>query len=187
MKLTLALASLLALASAAPTAEHKRQPHGAVLPAFTHTWTDTPGLGYYTANTYGRVFFPQFAGEHPISTHQTFTPSTSLRGKKVRLGFHKGSAAITAGTRFRVHTSLSSLDLHAGVNKADTNNQRDNQVAVFEVSRTNGAVNLIEGGTFTVPDRTKFTLEIVGDNKVPPNADFEFNAGVGEGLYLVRV
>lgn len=188
MKFNIALlAGLISLASAAPApvAEEKRQPSGSTTPNFTHIWTDTPGVGFFTASSVGRVLFPLSPNTHPISTHQTFT-STSLQNTNVKVGFNKGSANIAEGTKFRVHLSLADLDLNAGQNKAG-NNARDSQVATFEIQRGTGAVVLVEGGTFLYPNRAKVTLEVVGDNKNPPNADFSFNTAAGEGLYLTNV
>ena len=187
MRFTIALlTSLVALVCAAPTPAplgEKRQPAVAVRPSFSHTWTDVPGNGFYTATTQGRVLFDNV---HPISTHQTFT-NVPFLGQQARVGFTKGSAHIAEGTRFRVHISLPDLDLQNGVNKANTNNKRDRHIATFEIERGTGNVKLIELGTFTVPNSAKFTLEIVGDSKNPPVADFSFNAAGGEGLYLTRV
>ena len=180
MKFAVALlTTLLTLTTASPTPlVEKRQ---SVRPSFTHTWTDRPDPGFYTAATTGRVLFDNV---HPISTHQTFV-NTPLRNQPARIGFLKGSTTIAEGTRFRVHLSLPDLDLQKGVNKASTNNKRDRHLATFEVERGTGAVKLIELGTFTVPDRAKFTLEIVGDSKNPPVADFWFDTA-SAGLVLTR-
>lgn len=186
MRFTIALLTgLVALVSAAPAPapfEEKRQSSVSVRPSFSHVWTNVPGNGFYTATTEGRVLFDNV---HPISTHQTFT-DVPFRGQQAKVGFTKGNADIAEGTRFRVHTSLPDLDLQKGVNKADTNNKRDRHIATFEVERGTGNIKLIELGTFSVPNSVKFTLEIVGDSKNPPVADFRFNAAAGEGLFLTR-
>jgi hypothetical protein len=181
MKFALAfLTTLLTLTTASPTPIPEKR--ASIRPSFTHTWTDVPSPGYYTASTTGRVLFDP---THPISTHQTFL-NNPLRNQQARIGFLKGSASIAEGTRFRVHLSLPDLELQAGVNKAGTNNKRDRHVATFEVERGTGAVKLIELGTFTVPDRGSFTLEIVGDSKNPPVANFWFDAR-SAGLTLTKV
>jgi hypothetical protein len=187
MKFNIALLSaFVGLATAAPASDAsnsrptwKRQYNtGTVRPSFTHVWTDKPGLGFFKASSTGHIRFGT------TETDQTFQPDTSLRGQSAIVGFDLNVPRddINDGTEFQVFLAQEDLVLEKDKDKPNTNNKRGTYVARFFFE--DGVPKLAggESGKFKVPDKTQFTLQVVGSN----GAEFEFNAAAGEGLTIDR-
>lgn len=166
-----------------PKGNWKRQNTTSLHPSFTHTWTDTPGLGSFTASSTGRVRFPTYNPTlPPIETDQTFFPDASLRGQVGIVGFDVSPGKLADETTFQVFVALPGLVLENGTGKSDINNQRDLYVARFIVR--GGIPQLVEGetGRFLVPNSDSFVLQVVGSY----GANFEFDAAAGEGLTVTK-
>ncbi|KAF2449726.1 hypothetical protein P171DRAFT_480793 [Karstenula rhodostoma CBS 690.94] len=152
---------------------------GTIRPSFTHVWTATPGLGFFEASSTGYVRF------ETTETDQTFQPDASLRGQSAIVGFDFNAPRdeIKDGTAFQVFFAQEDLVLEKDKNKSNTNSTRGSHVARFVFE--NGVPQLPEGesGKFRVPDKTQFTLQVVGSD----GAEFEFNAVGGEGLSVTSI